>query len=92
MDVKTKYKVNDMIYMLHNSVIKQAQIKKFRVEVNTHSKVDVVYYVVIVGGSTSGIDVSEQRVFTTKIEVAYTWLDTQDLEAREVIQGFLARA
>jgi hypothetical protein len=89
MEVNTKYKNGDSIFLLLNSTIKKATINEFRVIVNCNSKVQVVYNVVIIGGPNTLISVEENSAFDTKVEAAYSWLKNQELNPREVLQGFL---
>lgn len=90
MEVESKYSLNDSVYMLINASIKHAKINSFRVDVDAKGNVQVIYNVMVINGSNNAVSAAESNLFSTKVECAYSWLKKQELDPREVIQGFLA--
>ncbi len=91
MQMETKYSLEDIIFSIKGEdiipgVIRRIEYKKSRVA-------DEVRYAIQWGDnqSVSSSTILEEKLFSTKVEAAYTWLKNQELDAREVLQGFLAQ-
>ena len=91
MQMETKYGLGDIIFSIKGEdimfgVIKMIEYKKSKVS-------DDIRYTIQWGDnqSVSSTTTLEKNLFSTKVEAAYAWLKNQELDAREVLQGFLAQ-
>lgn len=91
MILESLYDPNTTVYILREHGIREGRVAEVEIKRNNKG-VQENYYKLFIASSSSNVRIKEEKIFATKVEAAYEWLKNQDLEPRDVIQGFLNRA
>lgn len=90
MQVDAEHNVDERVFIIYSGRIRGAVVKGMTVKIIS-GRPNNITYSVLIDGNTSSNELREIYIFKTKVEAAYDWLGKQELDAREVLQGFLAK-
>ena len=87
MEIKPKYNIGDSYYTIYAGKLVDCVINGVTADVTKTNT--LIKYRVQMPNSSGLTTIPEKRIFMTKLECVYSWIEEQQLEPGEVLQGFL---